>query len=76
MATFYCSHGQHLVCYRGTGTLLPNGSRICKACRLAAAQVPEPDPRVQILLLKRLFAARNTLREVESLDMSLRRKAQ
>lgn len=74
MSTFWCSWGQHLVSYRGTGTLLPNGSRICKDCRLLAAQTPEPNPLEQIHKLKLIFAARATLREVAELDSSLRGK--
>ena len=72
MRVFYCACGQHLV--SGTiGTLLPSGSRICKPCRLAAAQMPD-DSHKLIQMLDLIWTARATLQEVDALDQQLRGK--
>ena len=70
--TFWCAWGQHLVS-GSTGTLLPNGSRICKDCRVLAAQVPDDSLRL-VGILKVIFAARATLRDAQVLDQQLRGK--
>ena len=73
MRVFYCACGQHLVSGT-TGTLLPGGSRICKPCRLAAAQMPD-DSHKLIQMLDLIWTTCAILRDVETLDQRLRGKA-
>ena len=71
MTVFYCAAGQHLV--SGRGTLLANGTRICKDCRIRAAQLPD-DSLELVGVLKLIWSARDTLRSVQGLDQRLRGK--